>query len=152
MRVIVQRVKEASVTVADKMVFKINKGYLLLVGIKNDDTIKEVEYVARKVAKLRIFDDVDGKLNLSIKQIQGEILSISQFTLYGDTLKSNRPGFSDAMGYELANEMYQKFNEILRKEYNLNVLPGVFGSHMDIALVNDGPVTIIIEKQNIKLS
>ena len=145
MRVVVQRVKEASVTVADELVSKINKGYLLLVGIKNDDTIKEVEYVARKVAKLRIFDDVDGKLNLSINQIQGEILSISQFTLYGDTSKSNRPGFSDAMRYELANEMYQKFNEILRKEYNLNVLPGVFGSHMDIALVNDGPVTIIIE-------
>ncbi|MCK5732177.1 MAG: D-tyrosyl-tRNA(Tyr) deacylase [Tenericutes bacterium] len=152
MRVVVQRVKEASVTVSDKVVSKINKGYVLLVGIKKDDSIKEIEYVAKKVAKLRIFDDQDGKLNLSIKQIKGEVLSISQFTLYGETFKSNRPGFSEAMTYELANEMYLKFNEILRKEYELNVLEGVFGSHMDIALVNDGPVTIIIEKQNIRLS
>lgn len=148
MRVVVQRVKEASVSVEEEIVSKIGKGYLLLVGMKKGDTLKEVEYVARKISKLRIFDDSEGKLNLSIKDIDGEILSISQFTLYGETHKSNRPGFSDAMNYELANDLYLKFNNILRDEYNINVLPGVFGSHMDISLINDGPVTIIIEKSS----
>ncbi len=148
MRVVVQRVKEASVQVDKKIVSKIEKGFLLLVGIRKDDTLKEIEYVAKKVGKLRIFDDSDGKLNLGIKEIDGEILSISQFTLYGETHKSNRPGFSLAMEYEKANQLYLKFNEILRKEFKINVLPGVFGAHMDVSLINDGPVTIIIEKMN----
>ena len=148
MRVVVQRVKEASVSVNDKMISKIEKGYLLLVGLEKNDTLEVVEYVAKKVGKLRIFDDEQGKLNCNINQIDGEILSISQFTLYGDTVKSNRPGFSDAMGYHLANEMYKKFNQILRDEFNLNVLEGVFGEHMDVSLINDGPVTIFIEKSN----
>lgn len=148
MRVVVQRVKEASVSVNEKMISKIAKGYLLLVGLEKNDTLETVEYVAKKVGKLRIFDDEQGKLNLNINQIDGEILSISQFTLYGDTVKSNRPGFSDAMEYRLANEMYKKFNQILRDEFNLNVFEGVFGEHMDVSLINDGPVTIFIEKSN----
>ena len=148
MRVVVQRVKKASVSVDEKVVSKIDKGYLLLVGIRTDDTLKEIEYIARKVSKLRVFDDSEGKLNLSIKDISGEILSISQFTLYGETHKSNRPGFTQAMDYESANKLYLKFNQILNEEYGINVLPGVFGSNMDVMLVNDGPVTIILEKTN----
>ena len=148
MRVVVQRVKEASVSVDNKVVSKIAMGYLLLVGLEHNDTMKEVEYVARKVGKLRIFDDEDGKINLNIKKVNGEILSISQFTLYGDTTKSNRPGFSSAMEYNLANEMYLKFNQILRDEFDVLVLEGVFGKHMEVSLVNDGPVTILIEKSN----
>ena len=148
MKVVVQRVKEASVSVNSKIVSSIGKGYLLLVGLGQNDTMNEVEYVARKVGKLRIFSDSEGKLNLNINQIDGEILSISQFTLYGDTSKSNRPGFSDAMEYIKANEMYLAFNQIIRREFNVTVLEGVFGEHMDVELVNDGPVTIIIEKSN----
>ncbi len=148
MRVVVQRVNKASVTVANEIVSKISLGYLLLVGLEQNDTIKEVEYIARKVGKLRIFSDADGKLNLNIKQVNGEVLSISQFTLYGDTSKSNRPGFSNAMEYHLANEMYQKFNQILRDEFQVKVLEGVFGEHMEVSLANDGPVTILIEKSN----
>ena len=148
MRVVVQRVKKASVSVNGKIISKIDKGYLLLVGIKKSDTLKEIEYVAKKIAKLRVFDDSDGKLNLNIKEIEGEILSISQFTLYGETHKSNRPGFSLAMDYESANKLYLEFNQILRDEYKISVLSGIFGSYMDVSLVNDGPVTIIIEKTN----
>ncbi len=146
MKVIVQRVKSASVKVDDSVVSEIKQGYLLLVGLKTGDSLKEVEYVARKVANLRVFSDSEGKLNLSIKQIEGEILSISQFTIYGDTIKSNRPSFTEAMDYKLADELYQKFNQILVDEHGIPVKTGVFGEHMDVELVNDGPVTIIIEK------
>lgn len=148
MRVVVQRVKEASVSVNDKVVSKINKGFLLFVGLKSTDTLNEVNYIARKIAKLRIFSDENDKMNLSIDQVNGEILSISQFTLYGDTAKSNRPSFTEAMNYQIANQIYEQFNEILRTDYNLKVSPGVFGENMDIKLTNDGPVTIIIEKNN----
>ncbi len=146
MKVIVQRVKSASVKVDDSVVSEIKQGYLLLVGLKTGDSLKEVEYVARKVANLRVFSDSEGKLNLSIKQIEGEILSISQFTIFGDTIKSNRPSFTEAMDYKLADELYQKFNQILVDEHGIPVKTGVFGEHMDVELVNDGPVTIIIEK------
>ncbi|MFO7968626.1 MAG: D-aminoacyl-tRNA deacylase [Candidatus Izemoplasmatales bacterium] len=145
MKVIVQRVLEASVIVNKKIVNQINNGYLLLVGLKTDDKLKDLEYCARKVAKLRIFSDDAGLMNLDIKKVRGEILSISQFTLYGDIKKQNRPGFSQAMNYELAQEMYNKFNDILRNTYNLEVYDGLFGENMKISSVNDGPVTIIID-------
>ncbi len=146
MKVIVQRVKSASVSVNQKIVSKIGPGYLLLVGMKEGDTMKAVEFVARKVSNLRVFEDEDGKLNRSIHDTQGEILSISQFTVYGDVSKSNRPSFTDAMQYQEAEAFYHEFNRILEEEYHLVVKTGVFGEHMDVSLVNDGPVTIIIEK------
>lgn len=146
MRVVVQRVKEANVQVDNKVVSSIKQGYLLLVGIKTTDTIDEIRYVARKIAKLRVFSDKDDKMNLSIDDINGKVLSISQFTLYGDTSKSNRPSFTKAMNYKLAEDVYLQFNRILREEYSLEVLEGVFGENMSISLINDGPVTIIIEK------
>lgn len=146
MKVVVQRVKSASVSVDKVVLSKIQDGYLLLVGFQQGDTISEVQYIASKIAKLRIFSDQEGKLNLSIKQINGEILSISQFTLYGDTSKSNRPGFSNAMDYQDADILYQEFNRILREDFEIEVYTGAFGAHMEITLVNDGPVTIIIEK------
>jgi D-tyrosyl-tRNA(Tyr) deacylase len=147
MKVVVQRVKTASVEVNNEIVSKINQGYLLLVGLKRTDTINEIEYIARKVSNLRIFNDSEDKLNLSIKDVSGEILSISQFTIYGDANKSNRPSFIEAMEYQKANDMYLAFNQILRDKYGLNVLPGVFGEHMNVSLINDGPVTIILEKE-----
>jgi D-tyrosyl-tRNA(Tyr) deacylase len=147
MRVVVQRVKAASVSVNDELLSKINQGLLLLVGFTHTDNQKTLEYVARKVAKLRIFSDDSGQLNLDINQIKGEILSISQFTVYGDIKKSNRPSFTEARNYEDALILYREFNKILRNEYHLEVSEGQFGSEMDIALVNSGPVTIIIEKE-----
>ncbi|MBN2540188.1 MAG: D-tyrosyl-tRNA(Tyr) deacylase [Bacilli bacterium] len=146
MKVIVQRVKSASVTVNHQVVSTIQNGYLLLIGMKHDDGIEEIEYVARKVAKLRIFDDEDGKINRSIHDIDGEILSISQFTVYGDTSGSNRPSFTEAMEYQKAQEFYHEFNRLLKEEYQIPVKTGVFGEHMEVSLVNDGPVTIIIER------
>ena len=148
MKVIVQRVKTASVTCNGEVVSKIDQGFLVLVGLKQGDSFEEVKYIARKVAKLRIFSDKEGKLNLDINDISGQILSISQFTLYGETIKSNRPSFTTAMNYKEADELYKKFNQLLRDNYNIEVLTGMFGEHMDVSLVNDGPVTIIIEKNN----
>lgn len=148
MRVIVQRVTQASVHCQNKFISNIGVGYVLLVGLKENDTLKEVEYVARKIAKLRVFSDSDDKMNLSIDQVNGDILSISQFTLYGDTSKSNRPSFTEAMAFEKANQLYEAFNQILRDEYGLTVLTGKFGEDMQVSLINDGPVTIMIEKNN----
>ncbi len=146
MKVIVQRVSSASVSVAGKIVSSIEKGYLLLVGFKLDDTIDQVKYIARKIANLRIFSDKDGKMNLSINQINGEILSISQFTVYGDTTNSNRPSFTSALDFKKADDLYKEFNKILTSQYSLKVKTGVFGEHMKVDLTNDGPVTIIIER------
>jgi len=146
MRVIVQRVKCADVKVHDSIKAAIETGFLLLVGFTHDDDDLTVKQMARKVANLRIFSDEEGKMNLSLNQVKGEILSISQFTLYGDTSKTNRPSFTQAKSYLEADKLYQEFNEILRKDYGFVVKSGIFGEHMEIGLVNDGPVTIIIEK------
>ena len=143
MRVIVQRVKMANVMVDGRIVGNISNGYLLLVGFKYDDTIKDVEYMAKKIINLRIFDDENGKMNLNILDVGGSILSVSQFTLYADTTSGNRPSFTGAMGYDEAKILYDKFNEIL-KDY-LHVECGIFGSNMQVSLINDGPVTNILE-------
>ncbi len=145
MRVVVQRVARASVSVNAKIVSKIAKGYLLLVGFTDQDGFKEVETVARKVAKLRVFSDSEDKLNLSISDVAGEILSISQFTVYGSLKKTNRPSFTKAKNYEEAKTLYHSFNELLRNEHQLVVKEGVFGENMAVELINDGPVTIIID-------
>ena len=147
MKVIVQRVSQASVVVDERVVSEIDKGYLLLVGFTQGDDQNKIEYMARKIARLRIFEDEQGLMNLSIKEVNGKILSISQFTVYGDTAKSNRPSFTKALNYQDADLLYKEFNKVLRKEYDLDVFEGVFGASMQVSLVNTGPVTIIIEKE-----
>lgn len=144
MRVVLQRVKSASVTVDNKVIGKVGKGYMLLVGFTHDDAIEDIDYIARKIANARLFADENGKINLSIKQVQGAILSVSQFTLYASTKHGNRPGFGAAQKPELAKENYHYFNEKLRS-YGIEVQTGQFGADMDVALVNDGPVTIIYD-------
>lgn len=144
MRVVLQRVKSASVTVDDQVIGKVGKGYMLLVGFTHDDSIEDIDYIVRKVANARLFADENGKINLSIKQVQGAILSVSQFTLYASTKHGNRPGFGAAQKPELAKENYHYFNEKLRS-YGIEVQTGQFGADMDVALVNDGPVTIIYD-------
>lgn len=144
MRVVLQRVKSASVTVDNQVIGKVGKGYMLLVGFTHDDSIEDIDYIARKVANARLFADENGKINLSIKQVQGAILSVSQFTLYASTKNGNRPGFGAAQKPELAKENYHYFNEKLRS-YGIEVQTGQFGADMDVALVNDGPITIIYD-------
>ncbi len=148
MKVVVQRVSHAEVAVNNILVSKIDQGYLLLVGFTQGDSLKQIEYVARKIARLRVFEDNQGLMNLAIDEVKGKILSISQFTVYGDVINSNRPSFTKALNYQEANELYLKFNEILRNEYSLEVLEGLFGQSMQVSLINDGPVTIIIEKND----
>ena len=145
MRVVVQRVSKAKCIVDGNVVSEIGKGFMLLVGFTHTDTIKEVETLARKINNLRIFEDEFGKINLNIHDAVGDILSISQFTLYADTKKSNRPSFTESMKPDSANELYMKFNEILNNVYNIKTLPGVFGAHMDLEITCDGPVTITLE-------
>ncbi|MFN4215626.1 MULTISPECIES: D-aminoacyl-tRNA deacylase [unclassified Exiguobacterium] len=145
MRVLLQRVKEASVTVDEEIVGAIDAGYLLLVGVTHEDTEAEVNWLADKVAGLRVFEDADEKMNLSIQDIAGKVLSVSQFTLYGDTLKGRRPAFTQAAKPDVAETLYEKFNDRLRT-HGLVVETGKFGAMMDVALVNDGPVTLMLEK------
>jgi len=143
MRVVVQRVLSSNVTVNHEVVSSIQHGFVLLVGLKKGDTEKDLKYMASKIRKLRVFSDSEGKMNLSIEQVGGEILSISQFTLYGDVKKQNRPGFSHALPFEEAKVLYQQFNQLLKEE-GLTVKTGIFGEDMAVSLVNDGPVTLII--------
>ncbi|MGX6971468.1 D-aminoacyl-tRNA deacylase [Vagococcus bubulae] len=145
MRVVLQRVSKASVTIEEKIVGSINKGYVLLVGIAEEDTEKEAEYLAKKISKLRVFEDESGKMNLDIHQIEGSILSISQFTLLADTKKGNRPSFAKAGHPDMASRLYDFFNEQLRQE-GLEVKEGVFGADMLVSIENDGPVTIVYDK------
>lgn len=146
MRLVIQRVKHASCTVDNNITGKCEVGYMILVGCGLDDDKTIVEKFANKVSKLRIFDDQDGKMNLSINDVGGSILSISQFTLYADTSKGNRPSFVNAMPGEKAKELYLYFNECLRN-LGLHVEEGIFGADMKIDLLNDGPVTIIMDSK-----
>ncbi|MDM8213608.1 D-aminoacyl-tRNA deacylase [Enterococcus hirae] len=146
MRVLLQRVQNAAVTVDSREIGKIGRGFLLLVGFTTGDTLAEVEYLAKKIAKLRVFEDETGKLNLDLKQIEGAILSVSQFTLYADTKKGNRPSFTKALAPAEAENLYEAFNEKLRQA-GFAVATGKFGAEMQVSLVNDGPVTICLEKE-----
>lgn len=146
MRVVLQRSRNASVTVDGKVTGAIEKGYVLLVGITHADTEEDVAYVAKKIADLRIWEDEDGKMNRSILEVGGAILSVSQFTLYADTRKGKRPSFIEAARPEQAEPLWLAFNEQL-KTHGLHVETGIFGAMMDVALINDGPVTIIIESK-----
>lgn len=145
MRVVVQRARQAKVTVDGKVTGAIEHGLMLLVGITHEDTVKDLEYCAKKVANLRIFEDEQGKMNLSIKEVGGSILSISQFTLYGETKKGNRPSFIEAARPEDAEPLYHQFNQILRETYEIQVETGIFGAMMDVSFTNNGPVTLIVE-------
>ena len=146
MRVILQRSKRASVTVDGSITGAIESGYVLLVGITHEDTEQDADYCARKIAQMRLFEDEDGKMNRSIFENGGDILSISQFTLYGDIRKGRRPSFVEAARPEKAEPLWNYFNETLRNE-GLRVEEGVFGAMMDVELVNDGPVTMIVESK-----
>ncbi|WP_165314604.1 D-aminoacyl-tRNA deacylase [Weissella sagaensis] len=147
MRVVLQRVKSADVSIENKVVGQIDAGYVLLVAISDNDTEDELDYLVRKITKLRVFEDTIGKMNLSIEDISGQILSISQFTLYADTKRGNRPSFTKAGQPDFANKMYQLFNEKLR-DTGLTVATGEFGADMQVQLINDGPVTIIFDTEN----
>ena len=145
MKLVVQRVKHASVKVDNEIKGQIGQGFLVLLGIKKGDTKKDLEYCAKKLVGLRVFKDNEDKMNLSIQDIDGEFLIISQFTLYGDTKKGNRPSFVMAEDPIIANNMYEEFLEEGRKMSGKKVEKGVFGADMKVELLNDGPVTILIE-------
>ena len=143
MKIVIQRVKQASVSIDSKLYNQIQQGLLLLVGVAPDDAQEDVAYAVRKITNMRIFSDDEDKMNLSVKDVKGEILSISQFTLYADTKKGNRPAFTGAAKPDLASQLYDDFNELLSRE--IPVKTGVFAADMQVALVNDGPVTIVLD-------
>ncbi|HEY2420170.1 MAG TPA: D-aminoacyl-tRNA deacylase [Neobacillus sp.] len=146
MRVVVQRSKGAKVTVNGEITGQITNGLVLLVGVTHADKQEDAEYLADKVANLRIFEDQDEKMNLSLLDVGGEILSVSQFTLYGDCRKGRRPNFMAAARPDYANQMYEVFNSLLRDK-GIIVETGRFGAMMDVDLINDGPVTLILESK-----
>ena len=148
MKLVIQRVLNAKCEVDNKITGQIEKGYMVLVGFGLDDDKTIVEKMANKLAKLRVFEDEDEKMNLSIYDVGGRILSISQFTLYADASKGNRPSFVNAMPGKDSIELYKYFNECLRN-LNLEVEEGIFGADMKISLVNDGPVTIVLDSKEI---
>ena len=146
MKIVIQRVKRAQVSIEQDLYSNIGNGLLLLVGVGPDDSQEDVDYAVRKILNMRIFSDQEGKMNVSIKDIEGEILSISQFTLYADTKKGNRPAFTGAAKPDVATRYYDSFNQQLSQE--VPVKTGVFGADMQVELVNDGPVTIILDTKN----
>lgn len=146
MRVIVQRVSHAAVRIDGATVGEINTGFLLLVGITHNDTEADADYLAKKVAQLRVFEDEAGKLNRALQDVGGAVLSVSQFTLYGNCTHGNRPSFVDAARPEQALPLYDYFNRQLREAYGLRVETGRFGADMKVELINEGPVTILLER------
>lgn len=146
MKLVIQRVTNADVKVEEKTVGKIGKGFLVLLGIKEGDTKEQADYLVRKLINLRVFEDENDKMNLSLQTVDGELLIISQFTLYGECIKSgNRPSFSEAAKPDTAIPLYEYFVDECKKQVDV-VQTGIFGADMKVSLLNDGPVTIIIEK------
>jgi D-aminoacyl-tRNA deacylase len=148
MRAVIQRVKNASVEIENKLCSKIETGLLVLIGICNTDTEQDISWMAQKIVNLRIFSDINGKMNLSVKEINGEILVVSQFTLYASTKKGNRPSFTESAKPDFAIPMYEKFIKNLSIEFDKEIKTGIFGADMQISLLNDGPVTITIDTKN----
>lgn len=144
MRAVVQRVKNASVSSVGTQCGAIEQGLVVFLGVTHTDTEKDAAYLAEKIVNLRIFEDNDGKLNLSVKDIGGKIMSVSQFTLYGDCRKGRRPGFTEAARPEMANELYEKFNAELKNQ-GMEIATGVFQTDMQVSLVNDGPITMLLD-------
>ncbi len=148
MRFVIQRVKEASVEVDEKIVGKINKGYLVLIGITHEDTTKIADYMVKKLVNLRVFNDENDKMNLALKDVAGELLLISQFTLYANCKDGNRPDFISAAKQEKANELYEYIINECKKQIDV-VETGIFGTDMKVSLLNDGPVTIIMDSDEL---
>ena len=146
MKLVIQRVTDVNVKINDMELSRIGKGYLVLIGINHTDTKEIADYLVKKLVNLRIFEDENEKLNLSIKDINGELLLVSQFTLYGDCSRGNRPSFINAAKPEMANELYEYFCDKCL-ENNIKVERGIFGADMKVSLLNDGPVTIILERE-----
>lgn len=144
MKLVIQRVAHASVTVNNNIVGKIQKGFMVLLGVGPEDTKAKADYLVQKLIKLRVFEDENGKMNLSLKDVNGELLIVSQFTLYADCSGGNRPSFINAANPEMANELYEYFIQQCEKE-NIKVEHGIFAADMKVELLNDGPVTIILE-------
>lgn len=149
MRVVLQRCSRAEVRIDGETVGKIGKGFLLLVGITDGDTTAQADILAKKVAQMRVFEDAEGKMNLALNDVDGAILSISQFTLYADCKKGNRPSFIRAARPETASPLYDYFNDRLRTEYGLHVETGRFGADMKVDFINDGPVTILLDSNEL---
>ena len=148
MRVVLQRVSEARVEVDKIIIGEIQQGLLLLVGVENEDTEQDIEWLCKKILNMRIFSDEEGKMNLSVLDIEGQVLSISQFTLHASTKKGNRPSFIKAAKPDFAEKMYQQFNEMLSNSLGKEIPTGRFGADMKVSLLNDGPVTIIVDSKN----
>ena len=147
MRVVVQKVKEASVTVEGKLISAIKKGLLVLVGIENDDSQEDIDYLVKKVSQLRVFLDEKDVMNLSVKDVGGDVIVVSQFTLHASTKKGNRPSYIRAAKPDFSVPMYEKFVVAMEQALDKKVGTGKFGAMMDVALVNDGPVTVIIDSK-----
>ncbi len=148
MRIVIQRVREASVKVEDKIAGAIGWGLLVLVGIEDDDTLEDIQWLSNKIIGLRIFNDADGVMNLGIKEMGGDILLVSQFTLHASTKKGNRPSYSKASKPDFAIPMYEKMIHQLQTDLGKPIQTGIFGADMQVQLLNDGPVTIIIDSKN----
>ena len=148
MRVIVQRVSKSNVKVSGEVTGKISKGFMVLVSFVDDDTDDDLDWMSNKIINLRIFNDEDGKMNKSLLDVGGDILLISQFTLHGSTKKGNRPSFIKAAKPEYANQMYEKFIEVLENSLGKKIQTGEFGGDMKVSLINDGPTTIIIDSKS----
>lgn len=148
MRVVIQRIKNASVSVEGKQISSIEKGFLILVGIEDVDTKEDVEWLTQKIVNLRVFDDENGIMNKSVVDVDGEILVVSQFTLFASTKKGNRPSYIRASKPDFAVPMYQQFCEKLTQLFGKEIKTGIFGADMQVSLLNDGPVTIIIDTKN----
>ena len=148
MRLVIQRVKEASVTVNKEFISKVQKGLLILIGIEDNDADEDIDWLANKVVNLRIFDDENGVMNKSIKDIYGDILVVSQFTLFASTKKGNRPSYIKASRPDFAIPMYDKFCDKLKILLDKDIKKGIFGADMQVFLINDGPVTILIDSKN----
>jgi len=148
MRIVLQRVKNASVSVADDRIASIGRGFLALVAFSKTDSEEVLQWMARKTASLRLFEDADGKMNRDLSAVDGELLVVSQFTLYGDCTKGKRPSFERSARADQAEVLHERFLEILREEAPCEVKTGAFQQHMAVDLVNDGPVTVILEKES----
>ncbi len=148
MRVVVQRVSEASVTIQSKINATIKQGLLILLGIENEDSGQDIEWLVKKIAQLRVFNDANGVMNLSLKDIDGDVIIVSQFTLHASTKKGNRPSYIKAARPEVSIPLYKRFIAAMEKTLGKKVGTGEFGAMMDVALVNDGPVTIIMDSKN----
>ncbi len=146
MKIVLQRVRNATVTVEGNITGKIDNGLLLLVGVHPDDSDKEIEWICQKILKMRIFEDSDGKMNLSVRDVKGGLLVVSQFTLYANTEKGNRPSFIEAAKPDKANKIYEDMVSYFKQNSDLQVETGIFGAMMDVSFINSGPVTIILEK------